>query len=138
MRSYAEYSQSGTGIHIIARGELPGGRRRKGDVEMYQNGRFFVMTGNAASKYLEITEPNPKDIKRLYDRYVGDEKIIQFKEENPLMNTVDLPVEEIIKRAESSSQGARFKVFMNGGWEAFIPRNPKRIWRSPTTWLLDR
>lgn len=119
MKSYAEYSQSGTGIHIIARGELPGGRRRKGDVEMYQDGRFFVMTGNIASDYLAISEPDPKNIKRLYDRYVGDSKIIQFKEENPLMNTVDLPVEEIIQRAESSSQGARFKVFMDGGWEAF-------------------
>lgn len=119
MKSYAEYSQSGTGIHIIARGKLPGGRRRKGDVEMYQEGRFFVMTGHSASKYTDVIESDPKNIKRLYDRYVGDKKIIQFKEENPLMNTVDLPIEEIIQRAESSSQGARFKVFMEGGWEAF-------------------
>lgn len=119
MKSYAEYSQSGTGIHIIAKGTIPGERRRKGDVEMYQDGRFFAMTGNIASKYTEVIASDKKAIKRLYKRYVGDNKIIQINQENPILNTVDLPIDEIIKRAESSSQGPRFKVFMEGGWEAF-------------------
>lgn len=119
MKSYAEYSQSGTGIHIIAKGTIPGERRRKGDVEMYQDGRFFAMTGNIASKYTEVIASDKKAIKRLYKRYVGDNKIIQINQENPILNTVDLPIDEIIKRAENSSQGPRFKVFMEGGWEAF-------------------
>ena len=45
LESYAEYSQSGKGIHIICKGTLPEGGRRKGKVEMYQDGRFFIMTG---------------------------------------------------------------------------------------------
>ena len=44
--SYAELSPSGTGVHVIARGALPGGRRRKGRVEMYDQGRFFTVTGH--------------------------------------------------------------------------------------------
>lgn len=43
--SYTELSPSGKGVHIIARGELPEGRRRKGRVEMYDQDRFFTMTG---------------------------------------------------------------------------------------------
>ena len=49
--SYAEFSQSGNGIHIICRGSLPPGGRRKGKIEMYDNGRFFVMTGKICSDY---------------------------------------------------------------------------------------
>lgn len=47
--TYAERSQSGAGCHIILKGKLPeymGGGKRKGDVEAYSTGRYFVMTGD--------------------------------------------------------------------------------------------
>ena len=43
--SYAEYSQSRMGAHALIRGKLPAGARRRGNLEIYQSGRFFVMTG---------------------------------------------------------------------------------------------
>jgi primase-polymerase (primpol)-like protein len=48
--SYTEYSQSGTGVHVIVKGKVPGlrGRRSKyedGEVEVYSVERFFVVTG---------------------------------------------------------------------------------------------
>jgi putative DNA primase/helicase len=45
LNSYAEVSHSGTGIHIFVRGKLPAGRRREGQIEMYDSGRFAAMTG---------------------------------------------------------------------------------------------
>jgi hypothetical protein len=45
VNSYTEVSPSGSGIHILARGTLPAGRRRKGNVEMYDRERYFTMTG---------------------------------------------------------------------------------------------
>jgi len=43
-QSYAEYSPSGTGIHIIAKGTIP--RALKTDtIEIYNTGRYFTMTG---------------------------------------------------------------------------------------------
>lgn len=45
--SYTEVSPSGTGVHILCRGALPAGRRKKGNIEMYDSGRFFTVTGNA-------------------------------------------------------------------------------------------
>jgi putative DNA primase/helicase len=46
LQSYAELSNSKKGIHIICKGKLPDGGRRKGNVEMYDSGRFFVIKGN--------------------------------------------------------------------------------------------
>jgi len=42
--SYTELSATGTGLHVIVRGEVP--NRRKGDVEVYSSKRFFTMTGH--------------------------------------------------------------------------------------------
>jgi putative DNA primase/helicase len=42
--SYTELSATGTGLHIIVRGDVP--NRRKGAVEVYSSKRFFVVTGH--------------------------------------------------------------------------------------------
>jgi putative DNA primase/helicase len=42
--SYTELSATGTGLHIIVRGNVP--NRRKGDVEVYSSKRFFAVTGH--------------------------------------------------------------------------------------------
>lgn len=44
--AYTEISQSGKGIHIIVKGTLPAGARRKGPIEVYSEGRYFAITGN--------------------------------------------------------------------------------------------
>ena len=46
VNSYTEYSPSRKGVHTIARGTLPPGRRRKGPFEMYSEGRYFTITGD--------------------------------------------------------------------------------------------
>src|SRR2546422_324662 len=43
--SYSELSPSGQGIHVLVKGALPKGRRRKGRVEMYDRDRYFTLTG---------------------------------------------------------------------------------------------
>jgi len=43
--SYTEVSPSGTGVHVLVEGELPPGRNRRGDVEMYDRDRFLTVTG---------------------------------------------------------------------------------------------
>ncbi len=42
--SYSEVSPSGQGVHVIVEGELPSGRNRRGDIEMYDEARFFTVT----------------------------------------------------------------------------------------------
>jgi putative DNA primase/helicase len=43
--SFTERSISGTGAHIIIEGEVPPGGNRRGKIEMYSAGRFFVVSG---------------------------------------------------------------------------------------------
>ncbi|MFI5329904.1 MAG: hypothetical protein ACHQ2F_02535 [Desulfobaccales bacterium] len=45
LNSYTEVSPSGRGVHILVKGKLPPGPRRKAQVEMYSEGRYFTMTG---------------------------------------------------------------------------------------------
>lgn len=49
--SYTELSPSGTGIHIIGGGTLPGPGIKTPQVEMYDSGRFFTVTGH----HLEVS-----------------------------------------------------------------------------------
>ncbi|GEO59340.1 phage/plasmid primase, P4 family [Companilactobacillus bobalius] len=112
-RSYTEISQSGAGIHIIIKGEIPGSRRRKNNIEMYDNGRFFALTGNSFGSSKTISKAN---INALYDRYLAEKKIV------PLRTSTDLEPNnlsefEIIKKAIDSKSGQNFKALMYGGWE---------------------
>lgn len=68
LQSYSEYSMSGNGVHIICKGKLPEGQRRKGNIEMYDRERYFIMTGNKINNcpIIECTEK----IIPLYNKYL--------------------------------------------------------------------
>ena len=44
--SYAEISPSGNGVHIWCLGTKPGKKCRRGDVEIYETGRYITITGH--------------------------------------------------------------------------------------------
>ena len=116
--TYMEISQSGTGIHAIFKGEIPGRRRRKGDYEMYQTGRFFALTGNSISPPI-VEELNKSKMQTLYDYLFGKDKKVPTTVDESEISEINLSVPEIIKRAEASKIGTRFSMFMKGGWEQF-------------------
>jgi putative DNA primase/helicase len=58
MEGFIEISPSGTGAHIILEGEIPGDRRRKGNIEIYEDGRYFTVTGNTVSPDGEPLDEN--------------------------------------------------------------------------------
>lgn len=73
LQSYNEYSRSGTGLHILCKGTLPDGSRRKGGIEMYSEGRWFICTGNIYNpKYKEIVDCT-ETIKPLRRKYMPTE-----------------------------------------------------------------
>lgn len=115
--SYTETSVSKAGIHIIIKGKIPGDRRRKGDVEMYTEGRFFAMTGSRIGHITRINQPKPAKIKQLYDHYLATKSVIKLPGKVATKN--DLSESEIIDHALKSKTGKRFKLFLSGGWEEF-------------------
>lgn len=110
LQSYAEISQSGTGIHIICRGKLPKRGRRKGSVEMYEDGRFFVMTGNSCSEYDGIAECSDS-IKPLHEKYIGGGHEPVAKAVPAVrLDTAD----QIIKAAAGAKNGGKFVSLYSG------------------------
>lgn len=118
LQSYAEYSHSGKGLHILCRGTLPPGGRRRGNVEMYDSTRFFIMTGNIASEYTEIRDCTAA-IKPLHEKYIGGGQAptTGIKPAMPL----HLSESEIIRLAEKSKQGQTFSDLYAGHWETYFP-----------------
>lgn len=71
-QSYTEKSRSGRGFHIILRGTLPfKGKNNLAGVEIYQTGRYFIMTGDIFLSYRKIVE-NQKAIDYVIEKYFQD------------------------------------------------------------------
>lgn len=122
--SYAELSQSGAGVHIICKGKLPPGRRRKGNVESYDSGRFFVMTGNTI---LDVPIQNREnEIVPLWEKYVNVEEQkneYSFSNYIPYNNAnkveIDLSDKDVLEKAYSSKNANSFIALMNGDTSSY-------------------
>lgn len=117
--SYTEWSQSGHGIHIICKGKLPEGSRRKGCVEMYDANRFFVFTGNAI-KNVEIKDGEEK-IVPLWEKYVYTPVAIQpisthqQRYMGATYETLKLSDEEVLTNVANSRQAQTFFRYYDNG-----------------------
>lgn len=109
--SYTEWSQSGNGIHIICKGRLPEGARKKGKIEMYDSGRFFVMTGNAISDREDVPD-RTEEIKPLHQKYLGGSE--KSDSGQMTLSETSLSVHEIIEKARHSANGAKFESLYQG------------------------
>ena len=117
LQSYAELSQSKTGIHIICRGHLPKGRRnsKQNRVEMYDNARFFVMTGDRCSAHTAIADCTER-IKPLHAKYLGSGHEPVPK---PRVQTALQTANDILKAAAGAKNGAAFSALYSGDFSAY-------------------
>lgn len=116
--SYAETSVSGTGLHIIARGEKHTTRSKnsKFGLEMYTDARFVALTGDSFNGVSTINEVNQDYLDKLTAKY--------FPEKTPVSNisTVsigsELPDDAVLlDKAFNAKNGAAFKELYQGNWE---------------------
>lgn len=76
LNTYTEWSPSQHGIHMLALGELPPGRRRTGPghphgIEMYDSQRFFTVTGDRLAGYDGLQERSA-ELAALHAEVFGD------------------------------------------------------------------
>ena len=112
--SYAEVSPSGTGIHILARGILPAGRRRKGHIEIYSSGRYFTVTGWHLKGSPSTIEERSDAIRRLHQQAFSE---AQAKGTTSCRTDSVANVEtdaELIERARRAANGAKFERLWAG------------------------
>lgn len=117
--SYAEFSPSGTGIHVICKGTVPVADKCRGnDREVYDRGRFFTVTG----KHVEgtPTEVLPYYTDALLDVYrkMGTKKAsvarpTSFKY-SPIKSFSTEDAKDVFKSCATGSLKEKFKTLMSG------------------------
>ena len=116
--SYSELSQSGTGAHVIVRAKVPGRRRRNGNVEMYDEGRFFCMTGERLKGVSGTVEERQAILSEIHGEFFGKD------ESNSPVALASAPVpvalsdNELLEKAESAKNGAHFSALWRGDWQS--------------------
>lgn len=115
--SFAEYSPSGTGAHILIRGKKPGTRCKKNcpeyDIEMYDHDRFITVTGHVIDDLKELHQ-NQESLVELYNERLAvndaPKPVVQQKPVEPLA----LDDTALLEKIRSSNQAAKFDALMSG------------------------
>lgn len=126
MDSYTEISPSGTGVHIIYKGEVhKDWKCKKGnglgsgsDIEMYQQGRYFTVTGNRLNdKDIEEREPYAALI---YKAYMQEDKQPKTNGSKPVKQKtkpLTLNDQDILELARNSRNGMLFSELYSGNYQ---------------------
>lgn len=116
--SYAEISKSGSGLHIICKGTLPDGPRRKGGIEMYSSGRYFICTGNIYNeKYTNVVDCTDS-IKVLRSKYLpADMPQVSYQQ----YEEIDMSDQDVIDKARNCKTGYLFNMLYSGNWQGVYP-----------------
>lgn len=115
--SYAEWSPSGKGVHIFFRGTLPQGRRRNDrihDIEMYDGGRFFTVTGNCI--YGDELEERSDEAAEIWKKYTDDsESKAVYGDANYIPSgATTLDDSKVIDVASKAKNGTDFQALYSG------------------------
>jgi primase-polymerase (primpol)-like protein len=111
--SYTEYSPSGQGLHILCKGAIPDGKgHRRGQLEMYDRGRYFTMTGRAYDAPRPLREAQPM-INRLLEWMTREEPKAQSQKTLPRVSAC--PDDRILlHQAASAKNGYKFARLWQG------------------------
>jgi putative DNA primase/helicase len=117
LNSYTELSPSGSGLHILVYGKLPPEGRRKGFVEIYEEGRYFTFSGRRLSGTPPTIERRQAEIEALHRRIFGEAS--RLGPSTPPGGSASsaahrLEDQEVIDRAMKAKNGAKFARLWNG------------------------
>ncbi|WP_277554058.1 phage NrS-1 polymerase family protein [Halobaculum limi] len=118
--SFTEVSPSGTGVHVIAAGSLPDGRNRHGTVEMYDEGRFFTVTGDHLSETPLTVERRPSELQAVHAEYVAAATPADDRGGAPTDRSASaatqpgLSDDELLDRARTAANGEKFTRLFDG------------------------
>ena len=122
MNSYTERSPSGTGIHIIYKGEVHSEWKKKQgnalgentDIEMYQTGRYFTVTGDVFDKYDSVAE-RENEAGNVQNTYFTKKTVPKIQKTS--FKPLSLNDDEILNAARNSRNGMLFSELYAGNWQ---------------------
>lgn len=116
--SYAELSQSGTGVHIVCRGSVPHGVRRD-KVEVYSDARYMIFTGNVI-KNLPITDQQPLLSALFAEMSQGALDSVELVQVQS-----HLTDDELFQMASTAANSSKFLQLWRGQWQG-VPEWPSQ------------
>ena len=115
--SYSELSQSGTGAHVIVRAKVPGSRRRKDKIEIYDKGRFFCMTGERLEGAPSAVEERQAVLSEIHGELFGKDESGSSVPPPSTTIPVALSDSELLEKVASAKNGATFSTLWRGDWQ---------------------
>ncbi|WEL18859.1 Primase-polymerase (primpol) domain containing protein [Halorhabdus sp. SVX81] len=122
--SYTEVSPSGTGVHVIVEGELPDGRNRRGNVELYETARFFTVTGEHIDETPTRVAHRQDALEAVHREYVREDDSNSERVDAPGSvspsqressgSEPQLDDVEVLERARSAENNRKFEDLWNG------------------------
>lgn len=133
LNSYTERSPSGTGFHILLEGSVPGDRKRRGDVEMYEAVRYFTVTGDHVTSTPQSIGRRPKSLADLHREFLessdGESEDTQDNREghpdtkttttSPPTESVELDDQQLLEKARSAANGDDFDALWQGSTASY-------------------
>ena len=118
--SYTEVSPSQTGVHTFIKGKLPEGQRRKGQVEMYDTGRFFCMTGEHVEKTPRTIKERQTELEALHAKVFQ----VNSTRDTPLSESKAHPRsqftdKEVLSKATQAKNGESFSKLWEGQYSDY-------------------
>ena len=110
LNSYTEISPSGKGVHVIAKGSLPFGWRKNGNVEIYDNGRYFTITGNLLDGSSKIIAARSEEIKEFHKSNLAQPESAAESTKHQL----GIDDADLIEKAKFAENGKKFSRLWEG------------------------
>lgn len=145
--AYIEYSPSKKGFHIIVKGKKPGLKckriintkqgERIGEIEMYETGRYFTVTGELyMPRYNQLVD-GQEQIDLIYEKVLGgDSKQEKVEEKTPEgclgapegtitigcrdVVSIGTTLPDVLSVIRGSSQATKFKALTEGSLESAL------------------
>ena len=120
VNSYSEISPSETGVKIFAKGTLLGSGKNAGNIEMYDTGRFFTITGQRLEEYPSTITNANGEVVSLYNRLCDEpqKKIPMAIKQSAESDAIDIDsisvsvgTKKLIREGEA--QGRRSEAIMS-------------------------
>jgi hypothetical protein len=113
--SYTEKSPSGMGLKIFCKGRLPGRGVKRGDIEIYDQARFFTMTGHCVEDKPCTVEDCNKALNKLYRKVTARDDAKEKRAKARGAGVFDFDDAELLKRARRAKNGADFVALFDRG-----------------------
>lgn len=114
LNSYTEVSPSGMGIRIFLKGRLAVDGRKKGDFEVYQNGRYVTVTGHAVDGFPRTIEPRQIEVDSFFKQVFGAQEERPQQVEDARTDTTPGEWGALLDRAFQSKHGEEIRRLFGG------------------------